>query len=91
MKPSVRTIIGSALVIFGCCALTFACVLAWMEWGDQAPGGWFSGDDFHGLAREVGIDMAISAAIAVGAIVFGMRLTRVKPGPNAGSSPNKLP
>jgi hypothetical protein len=86
MKSSIRTIIGWVSVIFGCCALAFACILAWMEWGGRAPGGWLSDSDLHGLAREVGIAMAISAAIGVGTIVLGVRLARVRPSSNAGPS-----
>lgn len=81
MKASMVLIIGWALLVLGCCALAFACLLAWVEWGVRAPGGWLSPDsDLHGLGREVEIAMAISALVGAGGIVFGWRMRRVKRG-----------
>jgi hypothetical protein len=77
-------------MILGCCALAFACILAWMEWGGRAPGGWLSDSDLHGLAKDVGIAMAISAGIGVGAIVLAVRVARVRSSSNAGPSQKKL-
>jgi hypothetical protein len=75
--------IGGALVILGCCALAFACLLAWVEWG-RTSGGWFSNVDFSVIAREVGIAMAIFAVIGLTGIAFGWRLRRMKRGVNDG-------
>ena len=78
MRSSIITIIGGALQILGGCALAFGCFLAWMEWGGRSSGGWLSNSDLHGLARDVGIAMAISAVVGVGAIALGWRLRRIK-------------
>jgi hypothetical protein len=77
MRSSIR-IIGGALQILGGCALAFGCVLAWMEWGGRSQGGWFSDAEFYEVARELGIGMAISAVVGVGAIALGWRLRRIK-------------
>jgi len=78
MKSSIVSIIGGALVAFGCCALAFVCFLAWIEWGGRSGGGWFSNVEFYKLARDLGIAMAISAVIGFGAIALGVRLRRIK-------------
>jgi vacuolar-type H+-ATPase subunit I/STV1 len=77
MKSSIVAIIGGALVILGCLALVFACLLAWLVWGGS-PGGWtLTVPEF---ARELKFDMAITVVIGLGAVVLGLRLRHVKRG-----------
>ena len=73
MDRPFRIIFGEATIIFGCCALTFSCP-PWVEWGGRNSGGWFSDVEFYGVARDMGIAMAISIAIGVGAIALELRL-----------------
>jgi len=82
MKSSIVTILGGALMTLGFCALAFACLLAWMEWGGKNSGGWFSNVEFYEVARDLGIGMAISAVVGVGAIALGWRLRRIRSGSN---------
>lgn len=84
MKASMVSIISWTLLVLGCSALAFACLLAWVEWGGGAPGGWFSDVEFPGVAREVGIAMAISVVIGLAGVAFGLRMRRVKGAINAG-------
>jgi hypothetical protein len=90
MKQSIRTIIGRATVVLGCCALAFAVLLACLVWGDNQPGGEFY-FPLPTLDSEVRITMAISAAIGVIGVVVGMRITRAKQRLNAGPSQKQLP
>jgi len=89
-KLSIRTIIGRATLALGCCALAFACLLAYLVWGDNQPGGEFY-FPFPTLDREVRITMAISAAIGVVAVVLGVSIARAKQGTNVGTSSKRLP
>jgi len=75
MKSSIVTIIWRTLVILGCLALVFACLLAWLVWGGS-PGDWYF--PMPELAREVELYMAISAVIGVGAIALGWFIRRRK-------------
>ena len=79
MKLSIVATIGGAFVILGCCALAFACLLAWLAWGGS-PGDWSI--PMPDLVKELEFDMAISAVIGFGAVALGLRLRRVKRGPN---------
>ena len=83
MKSLIKTIIGRATTVLGCCALAFAGLLACLVWGDHQSGGEFY-IAFSTLDRDLRIIMAISAAIGVGGVVLGMRLARVKQSPNGG-------
>ena len=79
MKSSIAVMIGGALVILGCCALAFVCLLASFEWGGcQTNGSCFF--TLPILDREVRPIMTIFALIGLGGIGLGLRIRRIKAG-----------
>ena len=92
MKLSIRTVIGRATVVLGCCALALAGLLACLEWGG---GGAQPGSEFYfsmpTLDRFVRITLATSAAIGVIGVIVGMRIARMKQDPNAAPAPKGYP
>jgi hypothetical protein len=68
-RMQIKRIFGAAAMVAGCCALVFAGLLAWVEWGGS-PGGWFSSEEFPRILWIVGLAMAISALIGLGAILL---------------------
>ena len=81
MKSSVAAVIGGALVVLGCCAIAFACILASLEWGGcQANGSCVF--TLPILDIEVRSAVVVFALIGLGGVGLGWHIRRTMRGVN---------